>query len=68
MQKIGTVNRIRRGSLSFIEVPGEKDRFAHVNDYSTPKLMKVGQRVKFTPIEVNVPGKYPWAAINVEAA
>lgn len=68
MKKTGTVDRIRRGTLCFIAVPGEKDRFAHVNDFTQPEAFKVGQKVKFTPIDVKVPGKYPLAAINVEAA
>jgi hypothetical protein len=66
MTKIGTVDRIRRGTFCFLTVPGERDRFAHMNDFSPQSAMKVGQLVKFTPIEVTIPGKYPHAAINVE--
>jgi hypothetical protein len=68
MQKIGTVDRIRCGTCCFITVPGEPDRFAHRKDFAIRKLMRVGQRVKFTPIAVTIPGKHPYAAINVEAA
>jgi cold shock CspA family protein len=67
MTKIGTVDRIRRNTLCFLAVTGEEDRFAHLNDFINPEDMKVGQKVQFTPIEVNIPGKYPFAAINVRA-
>jgi hypothetical protein len=66
MKQVGTVDRIFRGTFCFLKVVGKEDHFAHRKDFISPEFMKIGQPVKFDPIEVQVPGRWKYAATNVE--
>jgi len=66
MTHTGTVDRIFRGTFCFLKVDGKEDHFAHKKDFIQPEAMKVGQAVTFTPVEIHVPGKSRFAAVNVQ--
>lgn len=66
-KQTGTVDRVFRGTFCFLKVEGKEDHFAHLNDFFQPRAMKVGQVVRFTAVEILVPGKWRYAAHNVEA-
>jgi hypothetical protein len=64
MTLIGTVVRVPCARYSFVQVTPTEEYFAHKNEYSSPELMEVGTRVKFT----SVPTHQGPQAFQIEAA
>lgn len=67
MRLVGTVKPIQSQGKTFVFIAAEDgsgDFFGHVNEFSSPDLMKPGQKVSFFP----APTHRGPAAFKIEAA